>query len=37
MFKKIILSLSFCFAVEYAEDNLRNFIQVLYVYVPSHR
>ena len=27
----------FYFSIEYTEDNLRNFIQVLHVYVTDHR
>ena len=33
---KVILSLHY-FSIEYTGNNLRNFIQILYVYVTGHR
>ena len=38
MYKRIMLSLSFFkFLIEHTEDNLKNFIQILHVYVTGHR
>ena len=35
--KSYLLSLHFLFSTEYTENNLRNFIQILHVYVTGHR
>ena len=41
MYKRIMLSFSFLFSIyyciEYTEDNLRNFIKILYVYITVEK
>ena len=36
MYKRIMLRLRLCFSIEYTENNLTDFIQILHVYVTGH-